>query len=57
MTLVYITYCIIVNFNLVDIDNWNLLLKTRHLRAADIIWAKASSLNVSLVFSNTDQYT
>ena len=31
MTLVYIIYCIIVNFGLVDIDNLNILLKTPHL--------------------------
>ena len=38
MTLVYIIYCIIVNFSSVDICNWNILLKTPH--AADIIFER-----------------
>ena len=40
MTLVYIIYCIIVNFGLVDIDNGNILLKTPHLHGADIIFER-----------------
>ena len=40
MALVYIIYCIIVNLSSVDIGNWNILLKTPHLRAADIIFER-----------------
>ena len=40
MILVYIIYCLIVNFSSVDIGNWNILLKAPHLHAADIIFER-----------------
>ena len=43
ITLVYIIYCIIIYFSSVDIDNLNILLKTPHLRVADIILSAVSS--------------